>query len=120
MINRLFIVLLLLAATAAQAQTLKLPPAVPTSQAAGTVTLGGTFQQVLAANPNRSDCVLQNNGTHVGYVYWLGSGTPSLLNTYQIAAGAAWHCNIGGAVIRTAIQFTTSTTADPFVIAESN
>jgi hypothetical protein len=107
------------AIAAAFAQSQKLPSATPISQAAGTVTAGGTFQTVLAANANRSDCALQNNGTNIGYVYWRGTGTASLLNSYQLPAGAVWHCNVGGAVIRTAIQFTTSTTADPFVIAES-
>jgi hypothetical protein len=93
--------------------------ATPLSQAAGTVTTGGTFQQVLAANAARSACLVQNTSTHVGYLWWQTSGTPSLLNTYQLAAGASWNCQLAaGFVVRSAIQYTTGTTADPFNVAD--
>lgn len=97
------------------------PPAItPLTQTAGTVTTGGTFQAVLAANPERTSCLLQNTSTHIGYVYLLTSGTPTLLNTLQLAAGAIFKCNdYGGSVARGAILYTTSTTADPFVVVES-
>jgi hypothetical protein len=59
----------------------------PSTQAAATVTAGGTFQQVLAANSARTSCMLQNTSAHIGYVYWLTTGTPSQTNTMQINTG---------------------------------
>jgi hypothetical protein len=117
----LIVLFSLLAAVPSVAQQTKKAIAVtPLSQAAGTVTTGGTFQQVLAANPARSSCSVQNTGTHVGYVWWLGSGSPTLLNSYQLAAGSTWRCEqSSGSVIRTAIQYTTGTTADPFNVADN-
>ncbi len=91
----------------------------PASQAAGTVTTGGTFQTVLAANSDRTSCLLQNTSAHTGYVYWY-SGTPSLTNSLQLAAGALFLCqNPAGAPIKTAIQYTTGTTADPYNVSEN-
>jgi hypothetical protein len=93
---------------------------IPTTQAAGTVTTGGTFQQVLAANTSRTQCTIQNTSTHTAYAYWLTSGTASLLNSLQISAGGLFQCASSSAgPIQTAIQWTTSTTADPFNYSES-
>ena len=116
----LVILFALLAAVPSVAQqTKKAILVTPLTQTAGTVTAGGTFQQVLAANAARSSCSVQNTGTHVGYVYWLGSGTASVLNSYQLAAGATWTCHQpSGSVIRTAILYTATTTADPFNTAD--
>lgn len=92
----------------------------PLSQAGGTVTSGNTFQQVLAANSGRTSCLIQNTSGHTAYVYWLGSGTATLLNGLQILAGGNFSCATGaGGVIKTAIQWTTSTTSDPFVVTEN-
>ena len=117
----LIVLFSLLAAIPSVAQQTKQATKItPLSQTAGTVTTGGTFQQVLAANPQRSSCSVQNTGTHVGYVWWMGSGSPTLLNSYQLVAGSTWRCEqSSGAVIRTAIQYTTGTTADPFNTADS-
>lgn len=96
------------------------PATTPTTQSAGTVTTGGTFQQVLPANPSRTSCLIQNTSAHTAYVYWLATGTATLLNTLQILAGASFACiNPSGAPIRTAIQWTTSTTGDAFVVTEN-
>lgn len=92
----------------------------PTTQTAGTVTTGGTFQQVLGANPSRTSCLIQNTSAHTAYVYWLATGTPSLTNAVQVQAGASFFCIApSGAPIRTAIQWTTSTTGDAFVVTEN-
>lgn len=111
--------ILTLFGAAAYAQSQTTPATAPTLQLGGTVTTGGTFQTVLPANSSRSGCTVQNTGTHTGYVYWF-SGTPSLTNSLQIPAGGAFYCaNSGGFPIKTAIQYTTGTTGDPFVYAEN-
>lgn len=96
------------------------PLTTPTTQSAGTVTTGGTFQQVLPANASRTSCLIQNTSAHTAYVYWLATGTASLTNAVQVQAGASFSCiNPSGAPIRTAIQWTTSTTGDTFVVTEN-
>lgn len=97
------------------------PPATtPSSMSASTVTTGGTFQQALAANAARTSCSIQNTSTHTAFVYWLATGTATLLNSLQVAQGQTFFCqNPVGAPIKTAIQWTTATTADPFVVAEN-
>jgi len=93
----------------------------PVTMSSGTITTGGTFQTVLAANASRTACLLDNTSTHTGYVYWLGSGTPTLLNSMQLAPGQTFVCqNPGGSVAKTAIQYTTGTTSDPYVVTENN
>jgi hypothetical protein len=92
----------------------------PTTLAGGTVTTGGAFQTALAANTLRTAGAVQNTSTHTAYVYWLGSGTATLLNSRQIYAGGVFDCmNASGAVIKTAVQWTTGTTGDPFVVSEN-
>ena len=96
------------------------PPTTPATQAPATVTTGGTFQTALPANPSRTSCLIQNTSAHTAYVYWLATGTPSLTNALQVQAGAVFQCvGPSGAPIRTAIQWTTGTTGDTFVVAEN-
>ena len=92
----------------------------PSTQSPATVTTGGTFQTALPANPSRTSCLIQNTSAHTAYVYWLATGTPSLTNALQVQAGAVFQCvGPSGAPIRTAIQWTTGTTGDTFVVAEN-
>lgn len=96
------------------------PTTTPSTQSAGTVTTGATFQTALPANPSRTSCLIQNTSAHTAYVYWLATGTASLTNAVQISAGASFSCiNPSGAPIRTAIQWTTGTTGDAFVVTEN-
>jgi hypothetical protein len=85
--------------------------------ASGTITLGGTFQQWLPQNANRTGCYLQNTSTHTLFVFLGATATASLTNTIQVAPGGAFSCaSPGGTIVVTdAIQITTSTTSDPFV-----
>lgn len=93
---------------------------VPSTQSGGTVTTGGTFQQVLAANASRTGCTLQNASSHTGYVYWLGSGSATTSNALQLLPGQVFYCaSQSGGVVKTAIQYTTGTTSDPFNYSEN-
>jgi phosphate-selective porin len=94
-------------------------PTAPTTQSPGTITTGGTFQQVFAANSSRTACGIQNTSNHTGYVYWF-SGTATTANALEIAPGQPFYCQgPGGSVVKTAIQYTTSTTGDTFAYWEN-
>lgn len=84
----------------------------------GTVTTGGTFQQVLAQSNTRKGCLIENptTATEALYVYASASGSPSTSNAFSIAPGSAFSCaSPGGTVIGDAIQVTATTTAHVFV-----
>jgi len=86
--------------------------------ASGTITLGGTFQTLLAANPSRSGCFIQNTSTHTLFIFLGPTASATLTNTIQVAAnGGTFTCaSPGGTIVLTDnIAITTSTTADPFV-----
>ena len=92
----------------------------PTTEASGIVTTGGAFQTVLAANTSRTSCAIQNTSTHTASAYWLPTGTATALNSFQVAAGSVFNCaTANGRVIQSAIQWTTATTNDPFVVTEN-
>lgn len=94
-------------------------PTVPSTQAGMTVATTGAFQQALAANANRSACLIQNTSPHTAYVYWLPTGAPSAANSLQVSAGGIFICaNGAGGVIQSQIQWA-GTAADPFVVSEN-
>jgi hypothetical protein len=112
-----FLALLALACPPARADTVIHPGGRTSQPASGTITLGGTFQPLFPANPDRSGCIVQNTGTHVLYVFLGPIANATLTNSLQVAIGATFTCaNNGGTIVITdAISITTSTTADPFV-----
>jgi hypothetical protein len=115
---RVLLCLALLAlAVPSRADTVVHPGGRTSQPASGTITLGGTFQPLFPANPDRSGCIVQNTGTHVLYVFLGPIASATLLNSIQVAAGDRFYCaNLGGIIVVTdAISITTSTTADPYV-----
>lgn len=97
-------------------------PWVPTTttQASGTVTLGNTFQTVLASNTSRRGCIIQNQSTHVMFVFMGTLASATAAKSYQLTAlGGArdtFYCNQGPIVMTDNVNVTTSTTSDAFVV----
>lgn len=86
------------------------------TQASGTITLGNAFQTALADSSTRKDCVLQNTASHVMYVYVGLLADATLVKSFQVNPGGVFYCGGDLSVVADAINITTSTTADPFVI----
>jgi hypothetical protein len=86
------------------------------TQTAGTVTLGGTFQTALAANGNRKGCLVQNTSSRTLLVYVGTLGDATTLNAAQVAPGGVFACGSGPIVATQAVNVTTTTTSDPFVV----
>lgn len=87
------------------------------TQINSTITLGATFQTALAASSTRKSCLLQNTSTHLMYVYVGVLGSATTANSFQVPAGGSFACGSELAVVSNAINITTSTTADTYVIA---
>ncbi len=93
------------------------PAGAASTQAAGTVTLGATFQTALAASSTRLGCTIQNTSTHTMYVFVGTLGSATTGNSYQVPPNGTFACNAGPIVLTGAVNLTTSTTADTFVVA---
>lgn len=93
------------------------PLGATSTQAAGTVTLGGTFQTALASSGTRVGCTIQNTSIHTMYVYVGTLGSATTGNSFQVAPMGLFRCDAGSIVLTGTINLTTSTTADTFVIA---
>jgi hypothetical protein len=80
-----------------------------------TITSGGSFQTLTAANQARNGCLIQNptTATEPLYVYF-GSGTASVAASFSLAPGAAVSCSFNGAVATDAIQVEATTTSHAF------
>ena len=78
-----------------------------------TIAATNTFQQILAANPNRTGCLIQNNSTHPGYVF-TATGSPTLANSLVILPGGTYYCEN----LQTAITWA-GTAGDAIVIVEA-
>lgn len=89
------------------------PGAAVVTQIGTTIAATNTFQQILPANPSRAGCLIQNQGIHVGYVY-AGTGTPTLTNSFIIAAGGTFACTN----LQSAIQWA-GTAGDALIISEA-
>lgn len=93
------------------------PVAGTTTTVGSTVTLGATFQTALAASSTRLGCTLQNTSTHTMYVYVGTLGSATTGNSFQVPPNGTFSCNAGPVVLTGAVNLTTSTTADTYVIA---
>lgn len=66
--------------------------------ASGTITAGGTYQQVFAASPTRTGCQIQNNsaGPTTLYVYAGSLASATHANSMQlVAAQSTFNCTGG-------------------------
>ena len=88
------------------------------SNASSTITSGGTFQKVFAANKNRRGCAIQNNGTHDMWVtIGVATASASVNSAMTLSAGNVFHCGDGVVVITGEVAIT-GTTSDSFYAAQ--
>ena len=110
-----------LATVPALAETTIAPGQRTTVMGSGTIATGGTFQSIMAADANRTGCIIQNTSTHVMYVYFGATASATTSNSFQVAAsGGTMYCGAGGnsaIALTDNVAITTSTTSDAFVFA---
>lgn len=88
-----------------------LPTGVTSTDASFTVTLGGTYQTVLAASATRKACLFQNPSTATEVVNFK-VGTQA--TAYTVSPGQTFSCAIAnGLVVTDAITATAATTTHP-------
>lgn len=81
------------------------------------VTMTGSFVQALAKAPGRSGCTIQNNGTHTMFIFF-GDATPADTTTsFQLAAGQAMNCTMGGLATITDQALIEGTSSDVAVVS---
>jgi len=115
-----FLLALSLATFPALADTTVAPTQRTTIMGSGTIGTGGTFQSIMAADLNRTGCIIQNTSTHTMYVYFGATASATTSNTFQVAAGGTIYCGAGGnsvVALTDNVAITTSTTSDTFVFA---
>lgn len=89
----------------------------------GTITSGGTFQSVFAANVHRQGCTIQNNGSHTMYVFFGPIAAATDAKAVALApgsgnvAGQSASCNVGGIVLTDQVSVD-GTTSDAFFAAQ--
>jgi len=109
-----------LATVPALADTTVAPGQRTTVMGSGTIASGNTFQSVMAADLNRTGCVIQNTSTHTMYVYFGATASATTSNSFQVAANGFIYCGAGGSgvvALTDNVAITTSTTSDTFVFA---
>lgn len=94
-------------------------PQAPASQnVSGTVTTGGTFQQIIPSAPGtRAGCLIENPTTasEVLYVFFGPTASATTSNSFVLAAGAAITCGSGPYTVTDAVQVTGATTGHAFI-----
>jgi hypothetical protein len=82
----------------------------------GTVTTGGTFQQIIAANGARNNCTVQNptTATEVLYVYFGSTGAATTGKSFTLSPGMSISCIAGNTRLTAAVNVTAPTTAHAF------
>lgn len=97
------------------------PGAVTATTAASTgatITLGNTFQTLLAGSSKRQGCSIQNptTATEVLYVNFGVLGSATTANSFSIPAGGSINCsNANGSLNGLAVNVTAATTSHAFV-----
>lgn len=84
--------------------------AVPSTDASGTVTTGGTYQTILASNTSRKGCTVQNPPTATEVLnIRVGSTT-----VFYVPVGGTFKCNSSGLVVSDTIYGTAATSGHAF------
>jgi len=118
----LWLIVLLLTATVANAQAYVRTAPNPTNitiNGSSTIGTGGsTFQLLFAATLKRGGCTVQNNGTHNMYVSFnLGVAASTTANSIVVPAGGVAYCQVNGNVITGEVDIT-GTSGDAFYAAQ--
>ena len=94
------------------------PSGLPASTITTPAPTATTFSSVLAANSSRKNCLIQNTGTTLGYVYPGATGSATLTNAFQIAAnGGTFSCaSPNGTTLTDNIAATCASSTCAFVV----
>lgn len=87
------------------------PGGATSTDASGTVTVGGTYQSVIASSGARKGCLIQNPTTASEP---LNVKFASMAQPFTLAPGAAIGCQAGGIVITDAVTVTAATAGHAF------
>jgi hypothetical protein len=91
---------------------------VPTSVSNGTIAVTNTFQTALAGNGSRKGCTIQNQGTHVMYLYPGVTTAASTAAAMQLLSGQTFYCQATGSSVITDQISITGTAGDAFIAYE--
>lgn len=82
-----------------------------TTDISGSITTGGTYQQVLGAVTTRKDCMIQNPLTETEV---LNVKVGTQVNPFTLAPGAVFYCGRGSLVSQEAVTVMAATTGHLF------
>lgn len=97
------------------AQAVALPIPINETVTGGTITAGGTFQSVLAANAARKGCIIFNTSLNPGKIF-PGATAGAHSFAEPIAAGQPFYCHSLLTVETQNIDYTSTTTNDTFIV----
>jgi len=84
----------------------------------GSIAITSTFQQVLAGNGTRKGCTIQNQGTHVMYVYPGVASAATTGASLMLQPGQVFLCQSTGSSVITDPISMTGTAGDAWVANE--
>lgn len=91
--------------------------AAATTVSNGTITTGGTFQQIAASNSSRKSFEFQNNNaSDACYIFFGATGSATTAKSIKVVAGG-YYLRSSGVIPSDAIQTTCATTSDTFYAA---
>jgi hypothetical protein len=94
------------------------PTGYSSTNGSSTITAGGVFQTLLAANSARKGCLIQNPTTATETLYVsvaVATGSATTAKSYSLAAGQAFSCSSGSIVVTDNIAIMATTTGHAFV-----
>lgn len=87
------------------------------TNAAGTIASGGTFQSIFASGP-RNACTVQNNGSSTQYVFFGPIASATHAKSVVLTAGQTVSCGATGNGVLTDQVSIDGTTSDTFYAAQ--
>lgn len=119
--KRFLVALLALAALASAPRAFADPVTTPSSQnVSGTVTVGGTFQQIIpSAAGTRKGCIVQNptTATEILSVFFGPTASATTGKSVTLVAGAMVSCTTGTGQVPDAVNVTATTAGHSFMAA---
>jgi len=113
--TRIFAIALALALSVASARAQQ---GTATTIANGTIVITSTFQQILAGNGTRRGCTIQNQGSHVMYVYPGVTTAATTAASLLLQPGQTFLCQATGSSVITDPISMTGTSGDAWVANE--
>lgn len=81
----------------------------------GTISATGSFQSILAASSSRKGCFIQNQGSHLMYVFFGANASATEATSFQLNPGQSALCS-NGLIVATDNISLTGTSGDAFII----